>query len=150
MTAPGGNAARSRLLDLVRVAVLVLGFGFLAWRLVARYPGSGRGDAFQGEIREFFHAAEARDSARLRGLSIGDEPVRWALAAAGTPGVLPQVTDRVKIDGIQSWGDTSEVLAWGAGCNQPWFVTLVGRGRERRIREVRTECGKPGTRDTAR
>ncbi len=148
MAERGDGTARGRLTDLVRIVVLVVGFGLLTWRLVARYAGSGRGEAFQSEIRDFFRAAEARDSARLRGLSIGDEPVRWALTAI--PGALPRMAGRVKVDGMQSWGDTTEVLAWGAGCDQPWFVTLVGRGRARRIREVRTECGKPGARDTAR
>lgn len=133
--------------DRLRVAFLALAFAALGWSLLTLYSGSTRFDPHRRLLREFFRAARARDTVRIRALVSSEEPLRWALAtAARQPPILPDPDGELSIRGASRSPGVEEIAVWARGvCSeQPLFVTLVGDGRDRRIASVQTVCkGEP-------
>ncbi len=129
--------------DRLRVAFLIVAFTVFGWILVTRYSGSSRFDAHRQILRDFFRAAEARDSTRLRTLVSSDQPLRWALGmAARGPRSLPDPDGTLDIRGASRSPGTEDIVVWTGGlcAAQPYFVTLVGEGRHRRIDNVQSNC----------
>jgi hypothetical protein len=78
-------------------------------------------------------------------MATSEEPVVWALAAsAKVPSQVPERGAAMGVQGVQRYGDTTEVLVWVVGGCQSFLVTFVGQGRARRIASVRTECVSRG------
>lgn len=148
---PPGTASAPPLSDWLRGALLVVGFAAFGWFLLNRYGPSGRFEPHRRLIREFLRAAQAQDSIRLRTLVSGEEPLRWALTA-GTqnPWLLPDPDSALVIRGASRFGGAETVAVWGAGlcARRPYFVTVVGEGRSRRIEAVQTDCTAPSPRDS--
>ena len=148
---PSGPPSRLPVTDWLRAAFLVVGFAALGWLLLTRYSGPGRFEPDRRRARDFFRAAQARDSVRLRALVNSNQPLRWALdARAQVPSLLPALDSGFYVRGVQRWGDTEEVSVWTGGpCSRrPIFVTFVGKGRNRRIQEVQTDCSREPAPDT--
>lgn len=125
---PPGTGAAPPLSDWLRGALLVVGFAAFGWFLLTR------------------------DSIRLRTLVSSEEPLRWALSA-GTQNswLLPDPDSALDIRGASRFGGAETIAVWAVGpcAHRPYFVTLVGEGRNRRIEAVRTDCTAPSPRDGA-
>lgn len=140
---PSRAAASLPFGDWFRAACLVVAFTALGWFLLTRYSGSGRFDPHRRILRDFFSAAEAGDTTRLRSLVSSEQPLRWALtAAAQDPRILPDPDGALDITGASRSAGTEDIVLWVGGpcAEQPYLVTLVGEGRSRRIESVRTDC----------
>jgi hypothetical protein len=149
---PDPSSSRVPIIDWLRGAVLVAGFAALGWVLLTRYTSSGRFGPVRRQIQAFFKAAHTGDSARLRTLVSAEEPLRWAMAeAARVPSILPAPDSALQVRGVQQRGDTEAVVVWvvGACSGQPFFVTLVGQGRQRRIQSVSSDCVPARSPDSA-
>ena len=131
--------------DWVRVATLAIGFVGLGWILVTRYTGPGRLEPHLRLIRDYFRAAAAHDSLRLRGLVSSDQPLRWALDP-GNAWLLPDPDSSVEIRSSNRSGSAEEVAVWVRGpcTGDPYFVIVAREGRNRRIEAVRTKCTGSG------
>lgn len=126
--------------DRVRVVCLVVAFTAFGWLLLTRYSGSSRFDFHRQILRDYFRAARARDTARLRTLVSSDQPVRWALATAAQ--ALPDPEGTIDIRRATRSLDVEDILVWTPGpcAERPYLVTLVGTGRTRRIDNVQSDC----------
>ena len=126
--------------DRVRVACLVVAFTAFGWFLLTRYSGSSRFDLHRQMLRDYFRAARARDTIRLRRLVSSDQPLRWALGRATQ--ALPDPEGAIDIRVASRSPDVEDILVWTPGpcAEQPYFVTLVGTGRARRIDNVQSNC----------
>mgnify|MGYP001335415261 CR=1 FL=1 len=140
---PAGAATAPPLGDWFRAAFLVVAFTALGWVLLTRYSGSSRFDPHRRILRDFFSAAAAHDTTRLRHLVSSEQPLRWALSAAARDRrILPDPDGALEISGASRSAGTEDVVLWVGGpcAEQPYIVTLVGEGRNRRIESVRTDC----------
>lgn len=146
-----GTAVGSRPGDRLRAVLVLIGLGALGWVLLTQYTGPDRFESARRTTRAFFRAALARDSTHLRTLVSSDEPLHWALsAAARTPALIPNPDSAFEMRRVQRWDHSEQVAVWAAGvCSrQPFFITFVGEGRDRRIEALRTDCGREQVPDT--
>ena len=138
-----GRVSASSTGDRVRVVFLVAAFTALGWLLLTRYSGSSRFDFHRQLLRDFFRAAAARDSTRLRTLVSSDQPLRWALSlAARDQGALPDPDGTIDVRGASRSPGAEDIVVWASGvcADRPYYVTLVGEGRNRRIDNVQSKC----------
>jgi hypothetical protein len=147
---PGELSSPRTIGDWFRVVALAIGFVALGWFFLTRYSGPGRFEPHRRLVRDFFRAAQAQDTVRLRTLASSAQPIQWALGtAADSPWLLPPPDSALDIQGANRSGTTEEVVVWVAGvCSkQPYFVLVSGNSRDRRIEAVRTDCvgPSPGT-----
>jgi len=135
-------AFRSR--DWLRVAFLVVVLAVLGWVLLHRFTGPGRFAEYQQTVQQFFVAAHAKDSLRLRAMADTEQPVQWALeAAAGQPWLLPPVDSGFEIRRTRRAELLDGIVVWPAGpcATQPYFMTIATGDRGPRIHGIHTSCG---------
>lgn len=138
------SSARSPSRDWLRVAFLVVVLIGLGWVLLHRFAGPGRFAAYHQTVQQFFAAAQAKDSLRLRAMADTEQPVQWALeTAAHQPWLLPPADSGFAIRRTRRADRLDGIVVWPAGpcATQPYFMTIATGDRGPRIHGIHTSCG---------
>ena len=138
------SSARLRRRDGLRVTFLVVGLAVLGWVLLHRFTGPGRFAAYHQTVQQFFAAAHAKDSLRLRAMADTEQPVQWALeASVHQPWLLPPADSGFEIRRTRRAELLDGIVVWPAGvcATQPYFITIATGNRGPRIHGIHTSCG---------
>ncbi|MEO8448661.1 MAG: hypothetical protein ABI647_02650 [Gemmatimonadota bacterium] len=122
------------------VSAGILAAGAIGWWLLGLYSVSSPWDQFEKPAREFFEAAVARDSGRLKRLA---SPAALAFVlerAAQDSGSFSVLGPLVAMKGRRT-GDTSRVVFLNGGCrNHMVTITFVGLGKAAKVRDFTPPC----------